>query len=244
MTIYNFGKTITRKFYPKENDIPLSIPSQAAEIYLFANRPTWEDARAGTGAAQSVTTWSQGGVTPYPQTYSFSAVDDPAPTENLLSRSYWEAINFVAELTQQKQTVIREFTLERPRGNEDTPGTTVDDIKDVFPAINNYLTDAQIEAHLSVAEAELQNDLLARGIRWSRVAALANTKLAIAYKSLSLSSLSQIKESGDRHALRYEEFKQLYQSAMKAVPIEVDTDEDGKADVKGPITSDTIIAYN
>lgn len=244
MTIYNFGKTITRKFYPKENDLPLSIPSQAAEIYLFDTRPTWSDARAGTGADQSITTWTQSGTSPYPQTYSFAPIDDPAPTENLLSRSYYEAINFVAELTEQKQTVIREFTVERPRGNEDTPETTVDDIREVFPAINNYLSDSQIEGFLSVAESELKNGLIARGIRWSRVAAFPNTKLAIAYKCLSLSSLSQIKESGDRHAIRYDEFKKLYDSAMKAVPLEVDTDEDGKADVSGPISSSTVVTYN
>lgn len=244
MTIYNFGKTITRKFYPKENDIPLSIPSQAAEIYLFENRPTWEAARAGTGALQTLSTWTQSGVSPYPQEYSFTPVDDPEPTQNLLSRSYWEAINFVAELTEQKQTVIREFTLERPRGNEDTPETTVDDVKEVFPAINSYLTDAQIEGFLSVAEASLKDNLLGRGVRWSRVAALSNTRLAIAYKALALSSLSQIKESGDRHAIRYTEFNKLYETTMLAVPLEVDQDDDGKADVKAAVVSTTVIAYN
>lgn len=244
MTIYNFGKTITRDFYPKENDLPLSIPSQAVAIYLFDSEPTWDAARSGTGAAQTVNYWSQSGTTPYRQRYQFAAVDDPDPTGNLLQRSYWEAINFVNELLAQTQTVKREFTIERPRGNEDVPGTTVDDVKEAMPSINSYLSDTQIENFLSIAEESFKSYLIGKGVRWSRVAGFTNCALAIAYKTVALCSLSQIRESGDRHSIRYTEFNTLYASLLKSIPLEVDHTEDGKADAKGPVMSNTIIAYN
>lgn len=244
MSVYNFGKTITRKFYPKENDLPLSIHSQAAEIYLFEDKPTLSNARDGTGATQTITYWTQSGVTPYPQTYQFTPVDDPDPTGGNLWRSYWEAINFVLEVTEQKQTVVREFKIERPKANEDIPGTTVADVEQVFPDIESYFDDSEIEGFLSVAETELKNELLALNVRWSQVSSLTNTKLAIAYKAISNASLVQIKEPGDRHNLRYNEFKAKYLITIKAIPLEIDLDGDGKADTKGPLISNTLIAYN
>lgn len=228
---YVFGKTIKRRFYPQINGEPIQLPSQTPTIYIFDSEPTREAAIAGTGAIDTVATWAQATVSPFECTYDIAAIDDPDPDSNTENAVYWEAIKFIGQTSEQTQTVVRAFILERIEGNEAEPGTTAGDILAVYPAIEAYLTPEQLGAHLRLAQDELKIDLEALGLKWGRLRDLNKLKLALAWKSIQLSAESQIKNADDKFDKRADLYREKYERALKNISLPYDSDGDGKAEV-------------
>jgi hypothetical protein len=187
-------------------------------------------ARSGTEAIANGLAWSVSSTTPFECTYSFNAINDPDPTGDTSLRTFWEAINLYLEDSEQLQTVIRAFFVERARGLSETPGTTVATIKEVFPSISAYLSDEEIGDHIAIAEEQMQLELMALNVRWLNVVNLRVLKLALAYKCIMLSSVSQIRNTGDRHDRRFAIFSDMYSQTMKGLTLYQDTNGDGEID--------------
>lgn len=229
---YVFGKDITRRFYPMEANEPLNLPTQTPTIYIFNSQPSRDKAIAGTDAIETILTWTAASVTPFERTYTISALDDPDADSSSQSAIFWEAINFTTKLSGEIQTVIRAFVVERVEGPDSEPGTTAADLIDIYPAITAYLTPKQLDAHLRLAQDELKIDLEAMGIRWSRVHELSKLKLILAWKTIALSSESQIKTAEDKFDRRADLYNSKYERGLKNVVIPYDSDGDGKVDSK------------
>lgn len=232
MTSYIFGKDITRKFYPLEDGEPINLYSQAPAIYLFTEQPSLAVARAGTGAVQTVNYWTDSAVSPYPKTYTFTAVDDPAPEATSPPCSYyWEAINFYAKAGGQLQTKLRTIELEKPQGTESVPGTTAEDLKVIYPAIENYVEDdTELENFIVVAQDEIKRDLKAKGIEWGTIEGLKDLKYALAFLTIQYFSESNIVSADDKFAIRAEIYSKKYTKAMSDITVKFDSDNDGAVD--------------
>lgn len=229
--IFLFGLDIKRAFYPLRGTEPLLLPSQTPSIYVFADAPTRDEAQNGTGAVQTVSTWNEDTVEPYPRRYTIAAIDDPDPDSQIDEKWYWEAINFVNQDSEQTQTVIRAFRVIRAAGVGSIPGTSVEDLKRIYPAIESYLGNEELAAMLSTAETELKQDLEDRGLVWSKLFDLDKLRLALAFKAIALANLSQLVESNDKFAVRSEIFERKYTGMLTKVNLPMDSGTDGAPDV-------------
>lgn len=219
-----FQASISRTFYALAGNEPYQLPSQVPALYLFDALPELAAAQAGTGAIDSATNWAQSTDTPFPNTYSFDPVTEPEPgiTDDF-SQTYYEAINFVLETGGATQTIVRALQLNKVREQEDQPDATVALIKEIFPAINSYLADTEVDDYIKLALDEVKIDLLAQGWEWHRAVELPNIRLAVAYRAISLGALGQIRTRDDRHEIRYNEFNAKHIAILKSAKLQRQT---------------------
>lgn len=242
MTSYVFGKDITRKFYPLEDNEPIQLVSQAPSIYLFEDQPTLEDARSGIGAIMSaITFWTDDSTSPYPKTYTIPAIADPTP-ESSGSRclGYWEAVNYIVQVGGQVQTKLRQFEVEKLKATETAPGTTYTDLSKIYPAITGYVaSNATLTSHIQTAEDQIKLELRGYDIDWGDVEDLKSFKYAVAFLAIQFFSESQIVEADDKFAIRAEIYSKRYEAVMSKLKFKYDSDGDGLAesvkDAGGPI---------
>jgi hypothetical protein len=230
MTYYIFGKDISRKFYPLSNDEPYQIPTQTPTIYIFESQPNLEDARDGGGAVATISSWSQNASSPYDCTYTISAIDDPTPESLIPQRTYYEAINYIAQTSEQIQTVVRSFEIERASGSSAVVGVTYTDLVEVYPAITAYASANQLGSIIGIATDEIELKLKGKGVRWSDIQNVNELKRAVAYRSIQLLSESQFSESNDKFVTRREIYKEKFEESMADTVLYVDIDKDGVPD--------------
>lgn len=234
MAEHIFGQSISRQFFALVNNEHINLPTQTPEIFLFEDEPTLEEAIDGTGAIQSVATWTESSVSPYPRSYAFDPIDDPDPESNDSSLGFWESVRFVATLGQQAQTRLRYFEVERVKALNAVPGTTVADLKTIYPAIINYASDRELEDHISNAERILKLEFKNKKVEWSNLSELGDLLLALAFKAIQLVSESQF-ESGtesDKMFMRAKLYRDNYDDLVKLIKLPYDIDGDGKPDTE------------
>lgn len=230
---YFFGQSFTRTLYPTEDGQPFRLPTQNPTIYIFATEPDRTTAAAGTGAVETVSSWTQAAMSPYGCEYSVAAISDPSPTSSTLddaARTRWEALNFYTQTGAQAQLLIRSFLLDRPEGPPAIPGTTVQDLLEAFPWVEEYATRANLDAWLKQAQDELKIELEGRGHVWSRIHNLHKTRLLLAYKTLEIAESMNAVKPDDRHERRAAWFGKRYTALIGAVKLTADTDGDGDSD--------------
>jgi len=200
MTSYVFGKDITRKFYPLEDNEPINLVSQAPAIYLFEDQPTMEAARSGTGAmAAAIEYWTESATSPYPRTYTIPAIPDPDPESGSYKcLGYWEAVNYIVQTNGQLQTKLRQFEVEQAKATETVPGTTYTTLAAIYPAISGYVSDNSVlTGFINAAEAELKLEFRSYGIDWGDVSSLKDFNYAIAYRAIQFFYESKIQAADD-----------------------------------------------
>lgn len=239
---YLFGRDISRTFAPLENNVPISLPSQSPTIYVFDSLPSRTVAAAGTGAVQTVSTWTANVSSPYVRTYTITAIVDPDPTGATASKQYWEALNFVLKSSGQTQTFIRTFLLERVEGQENVPGTSVEDVKAVYPSITAFLDDSDITKFLTQAVDAMKLYFEDKGMSWRRIYDLQKTKYALAYKTLALGLLTKFREPGDRLHVLSEKYDELYGKELGQITLKYDTTGAGKPDTTKKVSQGFQIA--
>lgn len=228
---YLFNKDITRQFIALEDDRPFKLPTQNPTIYVYTQKPSLTEAAAGTGAvAAAVTSWNQSSVDPYPNTYTLTAIADPASTSDVPSRVYWESITYITKTAGTSITHLRSFIVERADTKSGYPSITGEDLAEIYPAITSYLNSSELAAMIANNLEELIIDLEARGLDWGKLGDLRKLRLALAYKCIAESCLSEVKQEGDRFDYRYNKFLEKYNAALKAVQLPYDEDGDGKAE--------------
>lgn len=244
MTNPVFGKSITRQFAADDGQSYLTIPVQSPTIYLFSEAPAFSAAQAGTGAIQKISTWTQE-PQKFSAEYQFAAVEDPSPEGTVISRGYWEAINYLAETEGETQTRIRYFEISKPDIPDELPGTSIDDIKSVFPSINSFVTDTQILKFVGLAESQARIDLESRGAeyKWGRFKKLSKLKLCVAYKTIELIAVSEVvKGAEDKWVWLVDHFKESYIQTIKKLTLPYDVNGDTIADTNETIDNFATIA--
>lgn len=232
MTSYVFGKDITRKFYPLEDNEPIDLPSQVPSIYLFSSMPTLDHARSGTGAlSAAINYWEETPTTPFTRTYTIPAIEDPNPTSLVPNLGYWEAVNYIVKTSGQIQTKLRQFDIEKAKATETVPGTLVQDLKDIYPNIGSYvLDDTVLSTFIKVAEDQIKIEFRQLGVDWGDIVSLKEFKYALAFLTIQYFSESQIIAGDDKFAIRAEIYSKRYEATIAKIKLKYDPDGDGFAD--------------
>lgn len=218
-----FGKAILRSFIADDRSNYLTLPSQAPTIYVFDYQPSDTQARAGTNAIATISTWTQTGTN---NTYTIPAIDDPEPSGAVIEKEYWEAILYRLETGEQQQLKLRMFYIVRADALESVPATTKQDIKDVWNGVTSYISDAQLDAYLPLAETEMRMQV---GLsKWSTLSKLSEAKIVLAYKTIELMAAFQVaKGNQDKFVWLHEYAKEKYNSLFSKLHFPEDADRDG-----------------
>jgi hypothetical protein len=226
-----FGQAIRRVFIADDGHKYVILPQQTPAIYLFAFQPSQAQARSGSGAVSSVVTWTQPTDNPS-RAYTLPAVADPTPNDPVVSRDYWEAVNFILETSGQVQTKLRSITLTRAGGIEAAPGTTKQDIKDLWPSVSSYISDAELDKYLAIAEMQTRIDLECKGRQWAQLSELPRLKYAIAFKAIVAMAVGQVaRGNADKFQWLVDYFTTEYANTLTAICLPFDADNDGMPDV-------------
>lgn len=228
--MYLFGQDFTYHFYPQlDADDVASIPTQTPAIYLFSVQPSETQAASGSGAIQTITSWTE--LSPG---YSFQidAIDDPSPASADDREVYWLAINFVLSTGEQTQTVLHALDMRRVRAQPRRLDVTPSDLKNMLPAIEKYRSDAQLVTYVSLASSQIKTRLKNAGFEWGNLRRPDELRQAVELRALALAVLGERQEEGDKFDRWYQDFSAAYEAFMSS--IEVEYSASGKGDDARP----------
>lgn len=233
MTAYNFGKDITRSFYPLEDNEPINLPSQSPSIYLFEDQPSIEEARSGVGAiAAAIAYWTESGTAPYARTYTIPAIPDPNPeSATPTCLGYWEAVNYVAQVSGQVQTKLRTIELQKGKATESVPGATYTDLLILYPEIDGYVEAASVlTGYIDLAEDLIKLELRSFNIDWGDVESLKDLRIPSMFLAIKHHAQGQLQTEGDKWDIRAKICQAEYDKVMADIKIKYDSDGDGLAE--------------
>lgn len=232
---YTFGKSVLRHFYPLQENEPIVLPSQAPSIWLYSSQPSEAEAASGANriTAYDLAYWTE--TSPYQRTYTFSPIPDPEPTSSTKLRGYWEVVRFVTQSSQQAQSAIRYFEVERVEETDTHPGTTVETLKQLAPQVAAYFSDPVLEQYIANALEEMKLEFEGKKLEWADLYKLNKIRMALGYKALAMAFTNQIQQEGDRFSIWATAFKEAYRVALSSIAIESDSDGDGVPDAKGGV---------
>lgn len=238
---YPYGQAITYWFYPLIDDASPStlLTSQTPAIYVFTTQPSRSVAAAGTGAAQSVTSWTWD-AEKKGWYFTITAIDDPDTSAVDSSRTYWIAINFRLETSAQIQTHLRELPLRRVSGHDKAVGTTHDTLRSYYPQVDAYSTDPQRTASISQAIEDVKARLKNAGYQWARLHRADRLTYIVAHRALAILMLGQAQQANDKFFVKYQEFKGLFQTSFDALQLEYDSNDDGTPDTTTTASSEVL----
>jgi hypothetical protein len=230
---YPYGKSFTRWYYPLvDGQKPDGLlTSQTPAIYIFESQPGSTAAQSGSGALQTIATWAwDTSVSGW--SYTVAAINDPQPGSFNAPKVYWEAVNFRLESGAQIQTDIRTLVLERVVGQSNGVGVTDAVLKEYFPQLDTCSTTTQREQYIALAVEDVKGRLLSKGFEWARIHRIDRLNIAIAYKVLYMIMLIQLQQGNDKYAIKYNEFKGIYDSTIESLVLEYDSNQDGLPDTQ------------
>ena len=240
---YAFGKAFDYYFYPLvDNEELTAVPSQTPSIFIFSDangQPSRDTAAAGTGATQTISTWTSvtGGFK-----IEVDALTDPDPSSAIDCRTYWVAINFKLKTGGQTQTVLRALDMERVAAHNTRLTVTPTDLTTLFPEISSFATNTTISAAISLAQEECKSILLSKGYEWAQIKRPERLKLAIQSRSMMQLMLNQRKVPGDNFDANYSEYKKQYKSYLDSIQLEIDRDKDGVAETKNQLFGYAVVS--
>lgn len=243
MKTYHFGIDIERIFTVEINEQPFNLPNQSPSIYVFDSQPSLENAQDGTGSFQTITSWTQSAIPPYARAYTIAAIDDPDPDGSVWYRDYWVAVNFKFASSEQTQTKVEAFRVQRSISVSDPIEIGKGDLTAIFPNIESYISDDDLEALLPVCLSQVRRDLKKKGKEWGQFRNHSELKMAVCYKAIALQALVSIREPDDRHAFRFDQFEKWYQAEMASLYLDYDADNDGLAETKEQAKTQTVFLY-
>lgn len=227
---YLFGKDFTRSFFALEDGKPVNLPTQTPAIYIFTAEPSRADAAAGTGAAATISSWTEGTASPYANIYTVTGIADPDASGTVDQRWYWEAINYITKTAGVVQTKIRAFKLVRAEAPSTYPSLTSADLTGVYPAISSYLSESELETMIANCTEEMIFELEANGLEFGKFSDLKKLRLPLAFKCIAESSFSQFKVQDDKFYLRWQRYNEKYSNLLKLITLPYDADGDGQAE--------------
>lgn len=200
-------------------------------IYVFDSLPSRTAAAAGTGAIQTISSWTGSGSK---RAVTIAAISDPDPASSARYKEYYLGINFTLVASGQVQTTIERFEVERVLSQVDNLTITAQDAKDIYPTISAYLSDALIAKYITGAIDDVKAELSGKGIDWAAIKNPKDYKRAIVFKAIADASLSQIQEPEDKFEKRYNIYTARADKLLSCTTAVIDTDKDGTPDKVTP----------
>lgn len=228
-----FGKSFSRWYYPLVDDtLPEGLlTAQAPAIHIFTTQPSRGQAQSGSGSFQTVTAWDwdsarNGWI------YTVAVIDDPDPASSQDTRVYWEAINFRLQSAAQIQTDIRSLEMSRVSGQSFAVGVTDEMLRQYYPQLDSCSNSTQRYHQTILAIEDVKSRLKAKGYEWARVARPDRLTIAVAYRVLYMIMLVQIQAGNDKYAIKYAEFKAIFDATIDSLSLEYDSNNDGLPDTQ------------
>jgi len=233
-----FGQDITYNFYPiNERDfVSLASVTTDPAIYIYKEgyKPDRTSAAAGTDngglVGVAITSWSTttDGNGKY---FTLPAIDDPDVTSSTDKRTYWAAINFYLQDSEQKQTILRALPLERIAAHHKAVGVTVANLEEIFPTIDSYVSATNQTNAITTATTRCKVDLEAHNYEWAELWRPDRLATAIAYKALSNLMFGLVQDAGDRWFELGKEYNGVYTSVLESLRVErIDEPDEDPAD--------------
>jgi len=228
--VYPFGQDIAYKIYTGVNGEALTgIPSSqgtSGKLYLYATRPTRDDALLGTGAlagAYNITVASN------VLSATITAIADPDTESETRSVTYYIAANFIKKSGGQEETIIRPIKLIRVDAHDVNVGIDTDTIIEKMPDIVGYLENTQIAGMISIAQRFVKDELGNKGIEWASLHEPSQLYWSVLWKTFEYVNESQTIKAGDRWDKGREIASKHYQSAMSVLRPLIESNANGVA---------------
>jgi len=231
MSGYNFGKSFTYEFHvidAESNEVDIS-QATLDKVYLFDELPSRTDAAAGTGASETISTWT---TKDKHKELTIPEIEDPEVTGAFkVYDNYWLAVNFTFSGGTQKQTELMNLTFERIKSQASETGVTYEDITKAFPLIDRYFSNTNdITNLIEVAEEQIKITMSTKGFAWAQIKYPKGLHTAVKYKTLKDICLVQIADAGDKWEMKYNEYSGYYENIITSTKIEYDSSNDSAVD--------------
>lgn len=227
-----FGKDITFTLYPLDEWAALSIASTAdPAIYVYQDgyKPDRTEAAAGTDngglIGTAITSW--GATTDgNGKQFTIPAIDDPEPTSEESRRTFWLALNFYLQNSEQKQTVVRALPMERVEVHHKAVGAAAADLEEVFANIDAYCSSDQQTAAINAATDRCQVDLDLMGFEWAQLWRPDRLKTAVVYKALAILAYGEMQGPNDHWYQLGQDYQKVYETIISQIKLEHIDDAD------------------
>jgi hypothetical protein len=204
-------------------------------VYKYDYKPTRAQALAGTnngGLIETISSWSDSD-TDNGKTFTVAAIDDPDPTSETRSYTYWIAVNFKYTNTEQIQTIVRALPMQRIDAWHKTVNTTTADLENLWPQIDSYRTSEQQRAAIDLAKALCEQDLEAEGYEWALIWRPDKLDLAVAHRAVAQLYLGLATGAGREQWLGLaESYKETYKAMLQALKVEYDSERSDEPTTK------------
>lgn len=222
--MYPFGKDISYTLYAYDSGDKLPvIPSQNYSVHVYKQKPERVDAFTGVGSESTINAMH---IASNVLTFTIPAIDDPDPDSQIRNYTYYLAIVFKLQDSEQSQLIIRALPLERVHGKDKSIGVTVDRILEAYPDVLSYLAIENLEAFIRLAQTELLTDLANKGFHWAEINKPEQLFNALLFKSLWYVHGSQIQREGDRFSVSAEIASKSYDNTIRNLKLDIGADDE------------------
>ncbi len=235
---YYWAKDFTYLFFVPKPDAKdgfedLLLVTEAPAIHIYMDKPTREDAIAGTGSPiESILAW--GDVSDAAgnngKSIAVSAIPEEDPESDSDRQVYYIAVNFVLEDGEDSILTLRQFLLERP-GTVSSP-LTVDQssIQEIYQDVDQIASGTQQDSAIKTATSLAKISLETKGFDWAQIHEQDDLDLSIAHSALSILMTSQIRTPGDDWEVRMERYQEIGGTLLQGIKILYDNTRSGEPD--------------
>lgn len=217
--MYLFGRENTFNVYLwADTDRVSTIPTQTVTAYVFRDNPSREQASAGTDAVETV---SHSHVSNNFISLTIPAIDDPYPNGTDPYEDYYIAVKFKLNTSEQTQIVIRRYRLEKAVAKDELIGVTKDRVEAIFPEIYKYLSEAELQSIIDLAQFNVMSDLKRDGYKWSMINRPSELFDLLFLRVLKSVYASQVQRQGDRFVFNFEQAKEDYANALSNLRLDL-----------------------
>jgi hypothetical protein len=107
--------------------------------------------------------------------------------------------------------------------------------------IRKWTSEQEQLTFIERAVTNVRDKLKGQGYTWANIHRPDRLRELVALQALKLIFLGQIQTGNDKHSIRYQEFKDLFQNALDAILFEYDSNEDGEPDTEARSNNDVIL---
>lgn len=216
---YNFGESFSYNFYVRNGQggfEDLSSVTDSPSIYIFDSLPSRTDAGAGTGALQTISSWSDasedGG-----KTFTVSAISDPDSDDAKESYEYYIAVNYRLVNSGDILTDIRLLPMVRPRATHAPVSTAQSDLARIYSKIDELSSSLDQKNKIQQAKNDIKAFLDGKGYDWAEVWEPVQLNDCIAYRALHLIMLDNMRDTDDAYASRAVLYKEQSMNLIESI---------------------------
>ena len=218
-----FGEDWTYVYYSPDDPQFEPLASCTPAIYIFTSKPSPAAARAGTGATQTITSWTEL-HSPERREIAISAIADPQ--DGTREKTYYISINYPLKTAGVNQNDIEFFVLTTPEGSGEKARPTAEQLRSIDKNLESYLAEPEIAAKIVLAESIVKQSLSGKGYEFAFINNLEDLKLCVSYLAIALAWNGEIGTPGDRFTEWRDQAQTIYKTLFDSLKLEYDADKD------------------